>query len=185
MARAGRDEALHQWLPLDSWIGMVIDAMLNCKQGSLAMDIYWGKLFRTDLRDKLAHLLDQVASTKAANSTFAAEGLAESMADFFVEAVKAWSTSRMLESPDVAWLRTYLTSEASVVYTATESMDALWAIYSYFVWTARDQSSKHDARLALQDLCGLAGIPFSDATLARDRVFQPVYYPPYDPNELV
>eukprot|EP00873_Tetraselmis_striata_P035306 jgi/Tetstr1/455570/TSEL_042389.t1 len=53
MARHARREKLRQWLSLDIWLGMVVDAMLGGK-GDAAAAIYWQKMFPTAVLQELS-----------------------------------------------------------------------------------------------------------------------------------
>jgi len=44
MARSGRSERLHHWLPLEAWCGMVMHALLTTSENPKAASLYWDKL---------------------------------------------------------------------------------------------------------------------------------------------
>ena len=138
MARFGRHEGLHHWLTLESWLGMVIDAifvkvkskteeeeativvsMLGKKSKKLVLDIQ--NLFldalkvqavsiSSDLISKTAQVL--ILATSRYNRVSESEG----------------------EGPTPSWLHRYLTKEVvTEVYKAWDKKDLIWAVYSYFL----------------------------------------------------
>ena len=138
MARFGRHEGLHHWLTLESWLGMVIDAifvkarskteeeeativvsMLGIKARDLVpviQSLYLDALeaqvvtLRPELISKTAQVL--IAATNRYNRVVKGEE----------------------EGPTPFWLKRYLTKEiVADVYKAWDKKDLVWAVYSYFL----------------------------------------------------
>ncbi|GLC66739.1 hypothetical protein PLESTF_000467000 [Pleodorina starrii] len=160
MARFGRNEGLCQWLSLESWLGMVVDAMLKSTEDKTSSVIY-----KKMLGQKAAGLLDAVLDPLAAAvrtgsvQARASEGLETKVAELCMAAVSVWlSPSLLAEAPTSNWLHTYLGEEArSGVYQAWREADRVWAIYSYFCWKQNlDQRSAEALRIALEDLVEIA-----------------------------
>ncbi|GIL56975.1 hypothetical protein Vafri_12242, partial [Volvox africanus] len=160
MARFGRNEGLCQWLSLESWLGMVVDAMLKSTEDKTSSVIY-----KKMLGTKAAGLLEAVLAPLAAAvrvgsvQTPAAEGLETKVAELCMAAVSVWLSPNLLaEAPTSNWLHTYLGEEArSGVYQAWREADRVWAIYSYFCWKQNlDQRSAEGLRIALEDLVDIA-----------------------------
>ncbi|GLC57946.1 hypothetical protein PLESTB_001292800 [Pleodorina starrii] len=134
MARHGRSEGLCNWLSLESWLGMVVDAMCL---------------------DRWPQPSGWVACVQAE----ACDGLEDKVAGLCVAAVGVWlSPSNLEEAPTREWLRIYLGQKArSGIYQAWSEADRVWAIYSYFCWKRLDQCSEAGLRMALDDLAETAG----------------------------
>jgi hypothetical protein len=116
LARCSWKEGLHQWLPLQLWMGMVVDALLNSTGDSLASDIYWAKLFPEDVREKLTGIVDKIKACTKAGNVRVAPGLEQEVADLCVDSVRVWRSRSIIEVPDLQWLCTYLQSEALHIY---------------------------------------------------------------------
>ncbi|GIM06126.1 hypothetical protein Vretimale_10529 [Volvox reticuliferus] len=160
MARFGRNEGLCQWLSLESWLGMVVDAMLKSTEDKTSSVIY-KKMLGTKAAGLLEAVLDPLAAAVRVGSVQAraAEGLETKVAELCMAAVSVWlSPSLLAEAPTSNWLHTYLGEEArSGVYQAWREADRVWAIYSYFCWKQNlDQRSAEGLRIALEDLVEIA-----------------------------
>ncbi|GLC57934.1 hypothetical protein PLESTB_001291300 [Pleodorina starrii] len=160
MARHGRSEGLHNWLSLESWLGMVVDAIVKNTEDNVSSIIY-----KKMLGQNAAGLLDAVLGPLATAVRLggvqaeACEHLEDKVADLCVAAVGVWlSPSNLEEAPTREWLRMYLGQEArSGIYQAWSEADRVWAIYSYFCWKRLDQRSEAGLRMALNDLAETAG----------------------------
>ncbi|GIM06120.1 hypothetical protein Vretimale_10529 [Volvox reticuliferus] len=160
MARFGRNEGLCHWLSLESWLGMVVDAMLKSTEDKTSSVIY-KKMLGTKAAGLLEAVLDPLAAAVRVGSVQAraAEGLETKVAELCMAAVSVWlSPSLLAEAPTSKWLHTYLGEEArSGVYQAWCEADRVWAIYSYFCWKQNlDQRSAEGLRIALEDLVEIA-----------------------------
>ena len=157
----GRPESLCQWMSLNTWIGMVVDAMLKSTADKNASAIY-----RTILRQEGSALLDSILGPLAlaveSGSTMhsSMHGLESKVIQLLVLAAKIWTCSNIpQEMPTKEWLREYLlVTLGSGVYDAWEKKDLIWAIYNYFTWR---KPEKTDAGVteAIYDLAILAGLP--------------------------
>ena len=157
----GRPESLCQWMSLNTWIGMVVDAMLKSTADKKASAIY-----RTILGQKGSALLDSILGPLAlaveSGSTMhsSMEGLDSMVIQLLTLAAKIWTCSNIpQELPTKEWLREYLlVTLGSGVYDAWEKKDLIWAIYNYFTWR---KPEKTDAGVieAIYDLAILAGLP--------------------------
>jgi hypothetical protein len=157
----GRPESLSQWMSLNTWIGMVVDAMLKSTADKKASAIY-----RTILGPEGSALLDSILGPLAlaveSGSTMhqSMEGIESKVIQLLVLAAKIWTCSNIpQETPTKEWLREYLlVTLGSGVYDAWEKKDLIWAIYNYFTWR---KPEKTDAGVieAIFDLATLAGLP--------------------------
>ena len=138
MARFGRKEGLHHWLTLESWLGMVIDAVfVNAK---------------SKIEQEEATIVVSMLGRKARKLVLTIQSLFIDALE--IQAVSISSdliskTSRVLilatnryncvakgeeEGPTPSWLHRYLTKEVvSEVYKAWDKKDLIWAVYSYFL----------------------------------------------------
>ncbi|GIL56967.1 hypothetical protein Vafri_12242, partial [Volvox africanus] len=159
MARFGRNEGLCQWLSLESWLGMVVDAMLKLTEDKTSSVIY-KKMLGTKAADLLEAVLAPLAAAVRVGSvqTPAAEGLEAKVAELCMAAVSVWLSPNLLaEAPTSNWLHTYLGEEArSGVYQAWREADRVWAIYSYFCWKKNMDRSAVGLRIALEALVDIA-----------------------------
>lgn len=138
MARYGRNEGLHHWLTLESWLGMVIDVVFIKTKRST--------------EEEEASIVVSMLGPKARKLVLTIQSL-------FLEALEAQAvgirsdligkTARVLivatnrynrllkgeeEGPSVEWLRRYLTEEViAETYKAWDKKDLVWAVYSYFL----------------------------------------------------
>ena len=106
----GQPESLCQWMSLNTWIGMVVDAMLKSTADKKASAIY-----RTILGQDGSYLLDSIVGPLAlaveSGSTMHAsmDGLESKVIQLLVLATKIWTCSNIpQETPTREWLREYL-----------------------------------------------------------------------------
>ncbi|GLC46212.1 hypothetical protein PLESTB_001535900 [Pleodorina starrii] len=161
MARFGHSEGLCHWLSLESWLGMVVHAMLQSTEDKASSIIY-----KKMLGEEVAALLDSVLEPLAAAVRIggvqaqACDGLEVKVADLCLAAVGVWlSPTRLLnEEPTRKWLHVYLGEEArSGIYHAWSEADRIWAIYSYFCFNQiPDQQSAEGLHTALEALVEIA-----------------------------
>ena len=138
MARFGRNEGLHHWLTLESWLGMVIDAVLvKCKskteedEATIVVAML-GKKARK-LVPRIQGLFLEALDAQAVCLNL---DLVSKTAQVFVAATNRYSQVVKGEEvgPSTVWLKRYLTKEVTAgTYKAWDSKDLLWAIYSYFL----------------------------------------------------
>ena len=164
----GRPESLCQWMSLNTWIGMVVDAMLKSTADKKASAIY-----RTILRQEGSALLDSIIGPLAlaveSGSTMhqSMDGLESKVVQLLVLAAKIWTCSNIpQEMPTKEWLREYLlVTLRSGVYDAWEKKDLIWAVYSYFTWKTpvKSEAGVIEAIFDLAILAGLWNEPISDS----------------------
>ena len=157
----GRPESLCQWMSLNTWIGMVVDAMLKSTADKKASAIY-----RTILGQEGSDLLDSIVgplalSVKSGSTMHSSmEGLESKVIQLLVLAAKIWTCSNIpQEMPTKEWLREYLlVTLRSGVYDAWEKKDLIWAVYSYFTWKTpvKSETGVLEAIYGLAMLAGLA-----------------------------
>jgi len=46
-----------------------------------------------------------------------------------VDAVRAWTTSKLEEAPTLPWLKSYLEEDMLDVYQSWSTRDAIWSVY--------------------------------------------------------
>eukprot|EP00873_Tetraselmis_striata_P020365 jgi/Tetstr1/440629/TSEL_028939.t1 len=153
MARHARREKLRQWLSLDIWLGMVVDAMLGGK-GDAAAAIYWQKMFPTAVLQELSKV--ERAIQLAVEAFHPSQDLYKAVAELCRSGYTVWMSAVLQEEATRDWLKTYLLEEAGEIYSAFNSNDVVWSIYCFFCYD-------HDvtATKALRNLCAVAGV---DAT---------------------
>ncbi|GLI64109.1 hypothetical protein VaNZ11_007284 [Volvox africanus] len=157
MARFGRPERLCNWLSLESWLGMLVDAMLKSTEDRSASEIY-KRILGREVGRRLDAILDPLEAAIKTGSIHVSEGLEEQVAELFELAVGIWHTEKELaEAPTKQWLESYLLDAHSGIYQAWSQADRVWAVYSYFCWKQLDQSSDSSLLEALQDLVRVTG----------------------------
>lgn len=168
LARCGRDEAPYQWMSLDTWLGMVVDAFVTTnKDDRASFKIYFSKLLPRNLRKMLDRAMDKLAPASSQGGGQVPEGLEEELAAVLVGAVEAWRTASMTQVPNNEWLKAYLTKEAGKVYQTYNFRDLVWAVDSYFVVKLRDLKSLGSVKRGLQDLCKVARVDYRKTTIYR------------------
>ena len=116
MARFGRQEGLHHWLTLESWLGMVIDAVLvkameatEEEESTFVCSLLGNKAF--NLVTKIQRLLIAALDQQAVHLS---NDLIVSTSNLLVIAARTWrSVNRDEEGPTASWLRKYLAFEAT------------------------------------------------------------------------
>ena len=137
MARFGRKEGLNHWLTLESWIGMVVDAILVKAMDSTEEEeptIVGALLGKKAI--KLIVKIQRLLVTALDNQAVDISGsLVSKTSQLLVIATKIWrSVKRDEEGPTSAWLKKYLATEATKgYYRAWDKQDLVWAVYSYFL----------------------------------------------------
>jgi hypothetical protein len=147
-------------MSLNTWIGMVVDAMLKSTADKKASAIY-----RTILGQKGSFLLDSILGPLAlaveSGSTMhqSLQGLESKVIQLLTLAAKIWTCSNIpQEMPTREWLRQYLlVTLGSGVYDAWEKKDLIWAVYSYFTWKT-PVKTEAGVLEAIYDLAMLAGL---------------------------
>ncbi|GIL45586.1 hypothetical protein Vafri_2788 [Volvox africanus] len=157
MARFGRPERLCNWLSLENWLGMLVDAMLKSTEDRSASEIY-KRILGRDVGRRLDAILDPLEAAIKTGSIHVSEGLEEQVAELFELAVGIWHTEKELaEAPTKNWLESYLLDAHAGIYQAWSQADRVWAVYSYFCWKQLDQRSESSLLEALQDLVRVTG----------------------------
>ncbi|GIL72124.1 hypothetical protein Vretifemale_2464 [Volvox reticuliferus] len=157
MARFGRPERLCNWLSLESWLGMLVDAMLKSAEDRSASEIY-KRILGHDVGQRLDAILEPLDAAIKTGSMHVSEGLDTQVAELFELAVGIWHTEKELaEAPTKNWLESYLLDAHSGIYQAWSQADRVWAVYSYFCWKQLDQRSDSGLLEALQDLVRVTG----------------------------
>jgi hypothetical protein len=151
VARYGRSERLCNWLSLEAWLGMVVDAMLQyTDEDPTASPIYKNILGKeaADLLDSILGLLPEAVQTGSA-----VDELDEKVAGLFEMVVTVWQSElELTEEPTKRWLLSYLEGASMGVYQATKMEDSIWAVYSYFYMKQRDQLQPSELVRALKNL---------------------------------
>ncbi|GFR45804.1 hypothetical protein Agub_g7260 [Astrephomene gubernaculifera] len=157
MARYGRKEQLRNWLTLDAWLGMIVDAMITSTEDKSASRIY-AKLLGREAAELLDRILEPLAAAVRTASMLVSEGLEDSVAQLFEMAATMWQSDSVLaEAPTKSWLMTYMEETHQGIYQAWNEGDRVWAVYSYFCWNQVDQSSQQGLLEALKNLAQVAG----------------------------
>ncbi|KAG2429662.1 hypothetical protein HYH02_014000 [Chlamydomonas schloesseri] len=160
LARHGRGERLCHWLSLESWIGMVLSAVLSAARDEGAAAMY-GKIMGPRAAQLVAELLPALG--QALSSGMLGETrLQAQLAELCIAAARVWllgpQGQQHGEGPTKAWLRNYLGREAiSGVYDAWSQDDRIWAIFTYFCWKPITERSQDALRAALEDLVAFVG----------------------------
>jgi len=157
MARHSRKEKLCEWLSLDLWLGMVMDAMLGGKDGSAAA-IYWRKLFPSDVLKQLSAVEQEIRLAVEAFHT--STDLYQAVADVCRSGYQVWTDKVLHEAATREWLKTYLLEEAGDVYSAFQDQDIVWSIYCFFCYEQDVTATK-----ALRNLCQVAGVEMADTAV--------------------
>ena len=138
MARFGRNEGLCHWLTLESWLGMVIDAILiKAKTSSEADDpTIIGAMLGKDAAKIIPCIQAQFCDALERQAVALSPGLVSKTSQLLLLAGKRWS--RIIkgdeEGPTALWLKRYLSKEVLAgTYKAWDKKDLVWAVYSYFL----------------------------------------------------
>jgi len=171
MARAGRREEMREWLPLDIWLGMVVDAAMSTAEegGSTSSHIYWQKLMPPRVLQSLREVERELQL--AARVRYASEALDATVASLCRDATLVWKSNALDESAEPNWLARYLTEEALCIYRAWNPEDAVWSVYGYFCW--RDdamQGGMETCMEALSDLCLVARVDLESTSAYKHLV---------------
>ena len=144
LARYGRDERLCNWLTLESWIGMLLDAIFTTVEDESSMAVYRKLLGPESL--PLVNILAPLLQDSVQSGTLKSSQVKSLVADLCELGVKAWLQSTeasarlpkeasLDEAPNTTWLKSYLGKEStSGVYQAFSQADRVWSIYTFFVW---------------------------------------------------
>ena len=138
MARFGRNEGLHHWLTLESWLGMVIDAIFikakdktEVQEATIVVSMLGKKATKVVVEIQGLYL----DSLEAQVVTLSTE-LISKTAQVLIAATNRYNrvVKGEEEGPTPAWLRHYLSKEiVAGVYKAWDKKDLVWAVYSYFL----------------------------------------------------
>lgn len=179
MARFGRREGLNHWLTLESWLGMVIDAVLvkainisEEEESTIVVSMLGKKalLLVHSIQEKFALALDHQSVSLSYN-------LISKTAQLFVIATKRYKRVVKGEGPTPHWLKQYLSKDVTQgIYQAFDKSDLVWAIYSYFYWKEprRTADGLQSALIDLlktaecgckqcENICAFFGVTYQDA----------------------
>jgi len=159
MARHARKEKLCEWLSLDLWLGMVVDAMLGGKDDAAAA-IYWQKLFPSDVLQQLSEVEQEISLAVEAFHT--TKDLYKAVAELCRSGYRVWTNTALKEEASREWLKTYLLEEAGVVYSAFNNNDIVWSIYCFFCFEQDVTPTK-----ALRNLCKVANVDAADSAVYK------------------
>eukprot|EP00873_Tetraselmis_striata_P044712 jgi/Tetstr1/464976/TSEL_009708.t1 len=162
MARHARKEKLCEWLSLDLWLGMVVDAMLGGKNDAAAA-IYWQKLFPSEVLEQLSSVEQEI--NLAVEASHASKNLYKAVAELCRSGYQVWASMALQEDPTTEWLQTYLLEEAGQVYGAFNKNDIVWSIYCFFCYEQDVTASK-----ALGNLCRIANVNIADLRMYKSIV---------------
>ena len=138
MARFGRNEGLHHWLTLESWLGMVIDAIFvkaksktEEEEATIVVSMLGKKA------KKLVHSIQSLFLTALEVQAVSINAsLVSQTAQVLIRATNRYNRAVKGEGegPDPTWLKRYLSQEVTTeVYKAWDKKDLVWAVYSYFL----------------------------------------------------
>jgi hypothetical protein len=138
MARFGRHEGLNHWLTLESWLGMVIDAIfVKAKHKSEEEE---ATIVVTMLGKKARKLVPGIQSkflqSLESQVVTLSNDLVHQTARVLILATKRYHrvVKSEEEGPTASWLKRYLSKEVTAeVYKAWDKKDLVWAIFSYFL----------------------------------------------------
>jgi hypothetical protein len=138
MARFGRNEGLCHWLTLESWLGMVIDAILiKAKTISEADDpSIIGSMLGKDAAKLIPSIQAQFCDHLERQAVTLSPDLINKTSELLLLAGKRWSriVKGEEEGPTPLWLKRYLSKEVTVgTYKAWDKKDLVWAVYSFFL----------------------------------------------------
>ena len=182
MARFGRKEGLNHWLTLESWLGIVIDAVLikaiyNIEEEEATIVV-------SMLGKKAVKLVHSVQSQFLCALNYQSVSLSSDLVSqttrLFVIATRQYYRVVKGEGPTANWLRHYLSEDViKVRYQAWSKPDLVWAVYSYFFWKepVRTQDGLQSALIDLlkiaecgrkqrEDICTFFGVTDQDALLS-------------------
>mmetsp|Transcript_6318 Transcript_6318/g.16331 ORF Transcript_6318/g.16331 Transcript_6318/m.16331 type:complete len:195 (-) Transcript_6318:207-791(-) len=162
MARHARKEKLCEWLSLDLWLGMVVDAMLGGKNDAAAA-IYWQKLFPSEVLEQLSSVEQEI--NLALEASHASKNLYKAVAELCRSGYQVWASMALQEEATTEWLQTYLLEEAGQVYGAFNKNDIVWSIYCFFCYEQDVTASK-----ALGNLCRIANVNIADLRMYKSIV---------------
>eukprot|EP00873_Tetraselmis_striata_P006968 jgi/Tetstr1/427232/TSEL_017419.t1 len=162
MARHARKEKLCEWLSLDLWLGMVVDAMLGGKNDAAAA-IYWQKLFPSEVLEQLSSVEQEISL--ALEASHASKNLYKAVAELCRSGYQVWASMALQEEATTEWLQTYLLEEAGQVYGAFNKNDIVWSIYCFFCYEQDVTASK-----ALGNLCRIANVNIADLRMYKSIV---------------
>ena len=138
MARFGRNEGLHHWLTLESWLGMVIDAIFvkaksktEENEATIVVSMLGEKARRLVLS-----IQSQYLSALEVQAVNISSDLISKTARVLISATNRYNrvVKGEEEGPAPSWLRQYLSKEVvTEVYKAWDKKDLVWAVYSYFL----------------------------------------------------
>ncbi|KAK3268177.1 hypothetical protein CYMTET_23305 [Cymbomonas tetramitiformis] len=133
LARCSWEEGLRNWISLDLWLGMVLDAFVNTSENPESAELYWSKLFSEDGRTRLSSAVSKLRfAIEAGGSVEANPELVDEVCVVLIDAVHAWFTGSLKESPTKKWLASYLQHDMLNTYLAFEEMDGIFAVYGYY-----------------------------------------------------
>jgi len=169
MARHGRNESLRNWLDLELWLGMTLDALWQASDPASeemepVLGYYWGKIFD---RARSLSVINSLRKVRQRGSSLASDSINDQIADLFVDAVQVWKSAFQTEALDIQWLKHYLMYDAGHLYQCFMAEDLVYSIYTFFCWHLRE-----DFATSHNDLCLLAGITEDESELlhtVRDR----------------
>eukprot|EP00873_Tetraselmis_striata_P003255 jgi/Tetstr1/423519/TSEL_014194.t2 len=170
MARSGRGERLMHWLPLTSWMGMVADLLWVCTQpaGGRKVDGFPWACFNAGAGQQLRERLHEVAALfEAAARPKVPDSV---VPDLLMAGLEVWGAP--LPKVDVMapeWLAHYLTTDANVLYIATDWRDTLAAFCSFY---ETDPQTATDPEAAAAMLCSYAGIPVQESQLFKQGLLE-------------
>ena len=137
MARFGRKEGLQHWLTLESWLGMVIDAVLikaidssEEEESTIVVSMLGKKAL------ELVHIIQsQFLSALDHQSVSLSFELVSTTTRLLSIATRRYKQVVRGEGPTPHWLKQYLSKDViQGIYQAWDKTDLVWAVYSYYFW---------------------------------------------------
>lgn len=180
-ARFGRGEALCNFLSLESWIGMVVDALLQAASGDEHALAAFKRMVTDDGHTVFDMLVPQLAEAIDIGSILmpSCNGIVDNMARLMEISTEVWAVRPVASSPpDAAWVLRYLLDDIQEgIYQATHKADLVWSVYTFLSakWDV-DLTAPMGLRCALEELaygCGLPDDPRGAAEPALNQHLNP------------
>jgi hypothetical protein len=138
MARFGRKEGLHHWLTLESWLGMVVDAIFVKAKSKTEEEEATIAVSMLGKRAKklVGNIQSQYLAALEVQAVSISFDLVSKTARVLIAATHRYNrvVKSDEEGPAPAWLQRYLSTEVvTEVYKAWDRKDLVWAVYSYFL----------------------------------------------------
>jgi len=174
LARYGKKDRLCDWIPLEWWLGIIIDCVIDGDSGVYKHFLEKGSSKKTgDMFEILCKKVGGMTEENCLSEIGSSLSLAKDLSDLLEDATIVWATYVSEEGTSKEWLKHYLTvSIPNMHYKAWNKSDWIWAIYSYFKWT--DPVKTNDGLIeAVFELAQVAGI--KEQPIANTKILPSLY----------